>query len=508
MAVVNDIIYAIGGTNGSIPLNVNEAFDPSDNSWTTEAPMPTARSDCAVAVVNNEIYVIGGQIAEGFVGNNEVYNPQTNTWATVASMPTPRADLSACVVDGKIYLIGGKEYSNISPNYAETDINEVYDPSTNSWSTQAPMPSAVYGYAAAVVNGQIHIFGGLKSSVVIGKNVFVDANQVFDPQTETWSQDVNLPAAASYGAAVATTGFTAPIMGYFVGGYYANGFSDAVQVYNPDNDSWSPGAPMPTARGYLGVAIVDDIAYAIGGFDGQNYLDTVEKYTPIGYGTAPPQIYVSSPDNETYVEATLNYTINKPVTWIGYSLTMEANVSLIGQPMLLNATQGANNVVIFANDSLGNMGRSQTIYFSIDHIAPDISILDPENTSYGSSDIQLVFTVDKNVSEITYSLDGAANTTIQGNITLPALLNGGHKLTIYATDELGNEGFKTVYFDIAPFPTTTVVAVVVIVIIILLTGFLFFNRKRFEKKATGETPKNYDQKTLNKKPVIQEGSQN
>jgi heme/copper-type cytochrome/quinol oxidase subunit 2 len=105
-------------------------------------------------------------------------------------------------------------------------------------------------------------------------------------------------------------------------------------------------------------------------------------------------------------------------------------------------------------------------------------------------------------------LDGAANTTIQGNITLPALLNGGHQLTIYATDELGNEGFKTVYFDIAPFPTTTVVAVVVIIIIILLTGFLFFNRKRFEKKATGETTKNYEQNTLNKKPAIQEGSQN
>ena len=44
VAVVNDIIYAIGGTNGSSVLNVNEAFDPSVGSWTTETPMPTAEA--------------------------------------------------------------------------------------------------------------------------------------------------------------------------------------------------------------------------------------------------------------------------------------------------------------------------------------------------------------------------------------------------------------------------------------------------------------------------------
>ena len=218
-------------------------------------------------------------------------------------MPTPRADLSACVVDGKIYLIGGKEYSNISPNYAETDINEVYDPTTNSWTTEAAMSSAVYGYAAAVVDNQIHIFGGLKSSVVVGKNIFVDDNQVFDPQTDKWNLGANLTSVSSYGAAAATTGFTAPVRAYFIGGYSAVAFSDAVQVYDPLNDSWSAGEAMPTARAYLGLAIADDIIYAIGGFDGQNYLATVEKYTPVGYGTAPPQIFISSPDNKTYIEA-------------------------------------------------------------------------------------------------------------------------------------------------------------------------------------------------------------
>ena len=57
---------------------------------------------------------------------------------------------------------------------------------------------------------------------------------------------------------------------------------------------------MPTARAYLGVADVNDIIYAIGGSDGQNWLDTVEAYTPVGYGTAPPIIQIISPENQTY----------------------------------------------------------------------------------------------------------------------------------------------------------------------------------------------------------------
>ena len=109
VATVNGKIYAIGGLSGGSPFNVNEMYDPGTNEWTTETPMPTARSGCAIAVYDNEIYVIGGEVgSKEFVGNNEVYDPGTNTWETEASMPTPRADLSASVVNGKIYLIGGE----------------------------------------------------------------------------------------------------------------------------------------------------------------------------------------------------------------------------------------------------------------------------------------------------------------------------------------------------------------------------------------------------------------
>ncbi len=53
-----------------------------------------------------------------------------------------------------------------------------------------------------------------------------------------------------------------------------------------------------------------------------------------------------------------------------------------------------------------------------DTTPPSISILSPENKSYTVKDVPLTFTVNETASWIGYSLDGQANETITGNVTL------------------------------------------------------------------------------------------
>ena len=480
VAVVNGKIYAIGGTDGSSSLNTNEQYNPSTNQWTSETPMPTARSDFAIAVFNNQIYVIGGTIGNGFVGNNEAYDPATNSWEMKTSMPTPRSELTACVLNDKIYLIGGKKYSNTSPYYNETGLTEIFDPSTNTWSTGSPLPTPVYGYASAVVDNKIHIIGGSMNSVS-GTNA-VNSNQVFDLQSGNWSLGARMPSVETYGAAAATKNYMAPTLLYFMGGFFINTFSDKTQVYDLNNDSWTYGPAMPTPRAYLGVAVVDDIFYAIGGYDGINWLNTVEQYKPIGYGTIPPQVQITSPENKTYTKTNLAFNINRPAQWMGYSLDNQANATIQGQTPLENLTQGQHSIVIYVNDSYGNTGSSNIVWFSIDTIPPNITILIPQNQTYGSTDIELSFQINEQTEVLSYSLDGNTNITIVGNVTLPALSNGAHNLTLYATDLVGNADSATVSFSIEPFPTITVIAAVVTVIIVVAAGYLFFKRRKPEKQ--------------------------
>jgi hypothetical protein len=52
---------------------------------------------------------------------------------------------------------------------------------------------------------------------------------------------------------------------------------------------------MPTARAYLSLAVISDILYAVGGFDGTEWLGTNEQFKPLGYGRVPPSIEIVSP---------------------------------------------------------------------------------------------------------------------------------------------------------------------------------------------------------------------
>ena len=413
----------------------------------------------------------------GMLGTTKFLILISNTWETKTSMPTPRADLSANIVDDKIYLIGGKRYSNINPFFNETNINEVYDPANDIWTTKTPIPTAVQGYASTVEDGKIYLMGGSIESLSLENTVITDATQVYDAQNESWSLAAKMPKANTYGAAAATEGFMAPASIYCVGGYSGGEFSSQVQAYDWMNNSWSLVESMPTARAYLGVVVVNDVLYAIGGFDGTNWLDVNEQYKPVGYGTVPPKIEITSPENRTYSQVQLAFTINRGTQWMGYSLDNKANVTIAAETRLSGLSQGTHNVTMYANDTFGNMGASTWSSFSIDTLPPRIEIILPQNKSYDTVDIQLTFTLNEAVTYLAYSLDGQEPIKINGNLTLPALANGPHSITVYSTDEVGNSSQKAVSFNIAPFPIVTYVAAASVITIILAACYLIIKQK-------------------------------
>jgi N-acetylneuraminic acid mutarotase len=498
VAVANGKIYAIGGLNNDTNLAVNQEYDPVSDLWKTKTPMPTPRSGCAVASYQGKIYAIGGTVGittdlvSEFTGAVEVYDPATDTWETKTSMPTPRADLRASVVNGKIYLIGGKERWGEEPLYHELDVNEVYDPANDSWTTASPMPVPTFGYASAVVNGKIYVVGGARQ-LRTGFNdlTSIRTTQVYDVKNNTWSSKTSLPSAVSFAAAEATGGLTAPQRIYLAGGFDQDGYSAAVHVYDVERDRWGSAAAMPTARGYLAMGVVEDVLYAIGGFNGETWLATNEEYMPFGYGTVPPELHVLSPENTTYTNSNVSLilSVNKPTTWIGYSLDGQTNVTVTGDTVLTGVPEGQHSMIVYVNDTFGNVVSSGAIYFSVDTRPPSMTVFSPENKTYEGSDIQSVVTVDEPVSWIGYSLDGQDNVTITANVTLAVLDEGSHNITFYAIDLVGNNGASnTVYFNISTFPTVWVVGVAVTITIVVAASYLLLKRRKSVSVETGKQP--------------------
>jgi kelch-like protein 19 len=62
VAVVNRLLYAIGGFDGEHRLASMECYHPENDEWTDMPPMKFSRSGSGVAVLNQFIYVVGGKL--------------------------------------------------------------------------------------------------------------------------------------------------------------------------------------------------------------------------------------------------------------------------------------------------------------------------------------------------------------------------------------------------------------------------------------------------------------
>ena len=50
--------------------------------------------------------------------------------------------------------------------------------------------------------------------------------------------------------------------------------------YDPKTDTWTLVAPISSPRDAVGVCMLGDKLYSVGGYDGQQYLNDVECYDP------------------------------------------------------------------------------------------------------------------------------------------------------------------------------------------------------------------------------------
>ena len=93
--------------------------------------------------------------------------------------------------------------------------------------------------------------------------------------------------------------------------------------------------------------------------------------------TASPFVSVLSPENASYestanlLDVTLDFTVNELVSEIRYSLDGQENVTIAGNTTLANLQYGEHNVTVYASDYVGNVGASETIFFTIVEPQPE-----------------------------------------------------------------------------------------------------------------------------------------
>jgi len=80
-----------------------------------------------------------------------------------------------------------------------------------------------------------------------------------------------------------------------------------------------------------------------------------------------PVIFHLSIENKTYSKNDLSLycAVDELISWKGYSLDEQANVTVTKNFTPIKIASGSHTLTVYANDTSGNMGASETIYFTI-----------------------------------------------------------------------------------------------------------------------------------------------
>ena len=218
-------LFVFGGENVATAtvVNTTRIYNIASNTWSTGANLPDVRAFMASGYYNGKIYLVGGystgNITPAFLQTWE-YDPMANTFVTKTSIPAPAGfgGAGSGVVNGHLYVAGGRDSNN-------TILSSLWDYNiaTNTWTPRANLPTPINAPGAAVIGGKLWVFGGgnpfLGPGALPKMGVFAPDTtnilQIYDPATNTWTsgptlnQQRSFPAGTHVGnTAVAVGGYT------------------------------------------------------------------------------------------------------------------------------------------------------------------------------------------------------------------------------------------------------------------------------------------------------------
>lgn len=228
------------------------------------------------------IHILGGVSEHETLGNVECYDPETDRWVVdvIPQMRYRRSGVGVAVLQGLLFAIGGYLEGKTS-----TDAVECYNPRIKRWMPVANMLTARMNLGVGAIRDMrdavtgtsfnaIYAIGGYSGKAILG------SAEKYDIQTDTWSEIAPMKTPRrNVGVAVIEN------LVYAVGGSNRDDGTrsnlNSMERYNPEKDEWEDLPPMHRSRGAASVTALNGCLYAVGGYDSGQWLCEVERFNPI-----------------------------------------------------------------------------------------------------------------------------------------------------------------------------------------------------------------------------------
>ncbi|XP_076440331.1 kelch-like ECH-associated protein 1 [Babylonia areolata] len=240
--LVRGSLYVVGGRNnspeGNMDSNALTMYDTMRAMWVPRGPMTVPRNRVGVGVIDNMIYAVGGSQGQTHHNSAERYDAETDSWTAISSMTTRRIGVGCAVVNRLLFAVGGFDGANRLSSV------ECYDPEMNEWRQVAPMNTMRSGAGVIAMDSHIYAVGGYDSACQL-RSV-----ERYSLERDVWEfvSPMNSPRSALSVAVVCNRL-------YALGGYDGTDFLTSVEMYNPDNNEWTEITNMTCGRSGHGVAV-------------------------------------------------------------------------------------------------------------------------------------------------------------------------------------------------------------------------------------------------------------
>jgi len=274
------VFFAGGLARFATGVDVNhkgvDIYNLKTNQWSTAhlsfgryEVVATSLKTKGLAFFAGGAYIDGGDLTKNPIlcNNVDIYNANTNSWTTSA-LSVNRSGIAATSLDKQnlVFFAGG--YITVNLGYPEftTNIIDIYNATSNTWTTSTLFIKNMYVMATSLPSYGLAFMGG----------GFQKKLNLYNANTNSWSIR-ELSLEVSYAASCSLDAFG---LSFFGGGSTQSSIiSNIVDLYDAKTDTWSK-LYFSSVRAGLTCSSLDKhgLVFFAGGGDSQSQFNTVEIY--------------------------------------------------------------------------------------------------------------------------------------------------------------------------------------------------------------------------------------
>lgn len=248
-----------------VTLPLVDRFDPVSATFEALPDLGTPRSGhTATLLADGRVLIAGGYNASFSAdAGAELYDPATGTTTPTGSLTIGREGATAVMLaDGRVLIAGG--YNASAGRHQRTA--EIYDPASGTFARTSDMAIPRYaGTAKLLPDGRVLIAASVTPNAV-GGGMASDVAEIFDPETGSFSVIERMIEARDYastillpdGRVLFTSGFTQE----------SGRFLPSAEVYSPLADTLTAGPALLQARAGATTSVLADGRVLVVGGDG------------------------------------------------------------------------------------------------------------------------------------------------------------------------------------------------------------------------------------------------